>query len=466
VKVINHLGDEVMKVFGVYEPSVDEEPNGAGAQEHFPENVGPSQEAAIGSGLASHGTAAEDLQPPCDINGRPADEPVGADATPLEDADTSQEAGDREGWQRPKTADQDAIGAPSETDDIAGEDLVNVTALLDEIAPPQDAGDNEDWDTLESAEEDLVEAISETIELPLEELVSGDEEPFEGDDTERLLLDLEKEVTESELEVARSPDGDETLDTNWEEETDQFDSFDAFAVGWEAHAHPGDDLGLYEYEEDAQQPIWGPEPLEGDAAIQRARAKADTVTSLLDLNSKAEQNRALHFLTELFEHLSHSATYGALQRLAADGLDFDELKSMVALRRFWTERTEWWLYRYRGEICFHKHGAAALTWKLAHRVCMARWQFSPETMIDEEWLDEWLTLPSGSPGYLSFPDFIAGKVGALDAEALHTGLLIHKRSSRPRDLNDDYDWHHRVTDRYGVIGRSFHILTPFDSPRD
>lgn len=126
------------------------------------------------------------------------------------------------------------------------------------------------------------------------------------------------------------------------------------------------------------------------------------------------------------------------------------------------ERTDWWVYRYRGEVRFFKHGAAALTWKLAYRVCIARWQFTPETVIGEDWRDEWLALPAGVSGYFSFPGFIAEKVDALDAESLYTGLLLEEEGSDPGTLNDDYSWHRRVSDRYGVIGQGIRILTPYD----
>jgi len=56
------------------------------------------------------------------------------------------------------------------------------------------------------------------------------------------------------------------------------------------------------------------------------------------------------------------------------------------------ERTEWWLGRSGGKIEFLRHGASAFTWSLAHRVRLARQDYPPELMIDEEWLTEWLGL--------------------------------------------------------------------------
>jgi len=338
-----------------------------------------------------------------------------------------------------------------------------------ELVPGEDVGsrhevdEGEDWEALEDAVEDLFEVSGQTGDFAVGELADDSPAPLGVDDADRLLVGVEQEVTETDVQVERSENRDETLDKDWDdEETDWTNGFEAFGVAPDRYTQTDGDFGLYDYDEEAQQRLWDLGPDEDEAAIRRARAKAAAITSLLEIESVTERNAALHFLTELFEHLRHPSTYRAVQNLAADGLDFETLQAVVALRRVWMQRTDWWLYRYRGEVCFLRHGAAACTWILAHRVCVARWQFSPETMVDEEWLDEWLTLPAGAPGYFRFSEFIAEKVDALDAETLHTGLLLKERSDSPSDLSDDYDWHRRVPDRYGVIGQGFSILTPYD----
>lgn len=248
----------------------------------------------------------------------------------------------------------------------------------------------------------------------------------------------------------------ETINSDWDEDID----WTGFAP-FDTEEHHYRDLGAYDYDEDARQLPWDIELDTEDTVIRRARAKAAQLAVLLEITNIAERNKALRFLTELFEHLRHPSTFRALYNLTSYGLDLDVLQAMTELRRVWMERTDWWLFRYRGEVRFLRYGAA-FTWALAYRVCTVRWQFTPDMMIDEDWIDEWLTLPTGALGYFSFPEFIAEKVNGLGAEALHRGLLIKEANGLSNDLNDDYDWHRRVSDRYGVIGHSFPILTPYE----
>ena len=48
-----------------------------------------------------------------------------------------------------------------------------------------------------------------------------------------------------------------------------------------------------------------------------------------------------------------------------------------------------------------------MTWRLAHDICQNRGEFPPESMIDEDWVDEWYDLRIGEAGYFSFADLIA-----------------------------------------------------------
>jgi hypothetical protein len=198
------------------------------------------------------------------------------------------------------------------------------------------------------------------------------------------------------------------------------------------------DSGLFDFDESAQQPLW--ESLDEDEiAKTRPREKAAAIASLVDVTSRQEQDQLLAWLTELFTHLKHPATFAALKRAAERGLTFDLLKAMALLRQCWVDHPEWWVERrgYGCEIRALTHGAAALTWVLARAVCEARSDFPPEAMIDGDWLDEWYTLPAGAAGYYSFPEFVAVKVSSLNAEFLDSALAEFERRNEKSEFGDD-----------------------------
>ena len=215
-------------------------------------------------------------------------------------------------------------------------------------------------------------------------------------------------------------------------------------------AHEDSDLlfdDIPEFDEDAQQKPWEIEPEEGPS-IRRARDKAADIASLLALTSRDDQEIALTYLTDLFEHpdYSHFNTFQAIKRIASDGLNFETLKAMVELRSIWRQRTDWWIGRYprkywwwgryywRFRVRFLSNGETALTWVAAHRVCLVRRDCPPEMMIDDEWLDEWLRLPPRSPGYMSFSCYIDVKMQKLDAELLDYGLSRWRQCEKRPDV--------------------------------
>ena len=106
---------------------------------------------------------------------------------------------------------------------------------------------------------------------------------------------------------------DDVLDADWDEHTD-WAGFGTFDVPADRYTQPNRELGIYDYDEGAQQLPWDFEPEDEQTALRHARARA--ITSLLNITSIEQRNKALRFLTELFEHLPHPSTYRALQKLA------------------------------------------------------------------------------------------------------------------------------------------------------
>lgn len=271
---------------------------------------------------------------------------------------------------------------------------------------PMVSEDKEDRNALEKATEDMLCADVETME-------SADDGSFSSDQ--------------------------DWLDAGllYETEDDGFEYSDS-----DDSAHEDSDLlfdDIPEFDGDAQQKPWETEAEEGPS-IRRARDKAADITSLLYLTGRDDQEIALTYLTDLFDHpdYSHSSTFQAIKRIASDGLDFETLKAMVELRSIWRQRMDWWKGRYsrRYRVRRLSNGATAFTWVVAHRVCLERKDYPPEMMIDDDWLDEWLRLPpwSSHDYYMSFSSYIDVKIQNLDTELLDYGLSQRGQCEKRPDV--------------------------------
>lgn len=197
------------------------------------------------------------------------------------------------------------------------------------------------------------------------------------------------------------------------------------------------DVDLPDFDPDARVDPWiAPQPVD-DTALRRARAKAATLAPLLDLSTRREIEAATEYLVDFYVRYSHAATHLALLRLANAGLDLDTLKAMVALRHEWADRPDWWGFRYKGVPS--EGGRSAMTWRLAYDVCLNRSEYPPESMIDDDWLEEWRGLRPGTPAYFSFAAMVAEKVGS-EAERLLCEGLRHVPGDH-RDMPEPGDHH-------------------------
>ncbi len=234
---------------------------------------------------------------------------------------------------------------------------------------------------------------------------------------------------------------DETVDT-------VNDGFEGFVLDESPDEKFEDDFDIVEFDEGAQQPPWEIEPEEEAQELRRAREKAATIALLLDFRNTRERDNAISYLEELFGQMTHSATFRAIERVA-EGIDLDTLKAMVEVRRIWMRRTDWWwgiLY----EPGIFRRGNLAFTWATTRLVCLARRDHPPESMIDEEWFDEWLRLPYGAPNYSSFASYIEEKILSHDAELLNEGLRHYERGDGYVETGDGFDWYRRIPDPEAV----------------
>ncbi len=166
-----------------------------------------------------------------------------------------------------------------------------------------------------------------------------------------------------------------------------------------------------------------------DAA--RLRRRVEAVTNLLDPGNSIEHERARGLLTDLFERHDHPSTFHALRSAATAGLDVQTLEAMIELKELWAMRSEWWYRRSRDQVVEMERGPNALSWKLARRVCLARWQYPPESMIDDEWFEEWLGLPPRAPGHHDFVAFVREKIEGRASHDLCAGLRFLDNAPEP-----------------------------------
>jgi hypothetical protein len=283
-----------------------------------------------------------------------------------------------------------------------------------------------------------------------------------------------------DLETADDAWGDDRLPQDeFEEETfaETIEGIDQALKGEAADLDAGAIEEFFDYDADARQRPWGDgegADEDGDDGIRRAREKAAAIASIVEVMSRRERETLLEWLTEFFLEFRHPATFRAIAGVIDQNVTADLLRAVIALRRYWMERPEWWFSRsdLRRESYPIRKGSKGLGWALALRVCRCRRDYAPEDMIDEGWFDEWLALPRQTPSwgergertgrrYFVFAEYVNDKVSDPESQLLHEGLLCGELSEGYAEMGDDWGWW-RTLPRYDESIRfGFSVLTPF-----
>jgi hypothetical protein len=244
---------------------------------------------------------------------------------------------------------------------------------------------------------------------------------------------------------------------------------------WDHETSLGADLAAdyFDYDPDAHQPPWSethPSDTVYDDAIRRAREKAASIASIVEVTNRREQEVLFDWLTELFLRLKHPATFQSIKRIALEGITADLLQRVVALWDYWMERREWWPGRYERsrEVRPLRRSSGGLTWAIAVRICRTRADYALEDMIDEDWFEEWLNLPRDIPGdpreiraYHRFAAYVDAKVSDPDAELLNYGLTRLDQLDDREQMGEDRGWWRRLPRYEEDIRFGFNVLTPF-----
>ena len=242
---------------------------------------------------------------------------------------------------------------------------------------------------------------------PTEDVVSLDDpDSFHSD------INAPKEVDVDELDVddadsaawhdGLEDDSNEEIQAGVSEPFNAVDDPELDLSGW-------DDLD--DYDPDARQLPW---PIPPTHASRIAAEKAANVVRLMPLPRRTDQDAALRYLTDLFEHLPHPATYRALRGLARN-LDIAEIEAMVSLREVWRDCDAW---------------TGGFSWRLALRICRMRSEYTPDAMLDDDWFSEWRSLESRNRW---FSAWVESRLRAQRARRLDEALRTHWGHEDPDD---------------------------------
>jgi hypothetical protein len=243
-----------------------------------------------------------------------------------------------------------------------------------------------------------------------------------------------------DAEQQRDPGADAGIQPAYAES----DAFDAFPFS-------GD---LPNYDPTLNQRLGSEEWAIFDPSRGEAKQKAAKIAMLLDVTTRRELNAAVAWLSALFMEHPRPATFLALERAALEGLNFATLRDMAALRALWAQHTEWWVCRVlprhvcKGPTRLSRlaHGATALSWALARRICLARADYPVEQMIDPDWLGEWYRLRPEPGTPVSFVTFIEDKIANETARQTHIGLDELHRAGDLVEHWDRHDWSRDLCD--------------------
>ncbi len=168
----------------------------------------------------------------------------------------------------------------------------------------------------------------------------------------------------------------------------------------------------------AEQPFVLPRYRPGAEAASARRAR--WLLSLLDVPAKSRRNGLYQQFVELFDHFSHASSFRALSDLALHDVPADEILCAFHLKLAWAERPKFWSVRRSrlGAPFIPDSGRGMLTWSRAARMALLAKGLPAECIIQDDWYDEWLSVPFGDPMFWSFIDYVIFRLEAFSAGML------------------------------------------------
>lgn len=211
---------------------------------------------------------------------------------------------------------------------------------------------------------------------------------------------------------------------------------------------------LPEFDPTLRQTLGSEHSARFDPRVQRAKQKAASVAALLEVTTRRELRQAVTWLEAFFLQHDSPATYRAIEDAARQGLAFQTLRDMAALRDLWAEHPEWWQRRIpvrdtrlaSGVLVRNAGGSDALSWARARRICEARADWPVEEMIDPDWFTEWCRLKPQNGSALCFLDFIEEKIALIGEAGIAEGLHARSHAGVLDEFCDRYDWVRRLRD--------------------
>lgn len=148
--------------------------------------------------------------------------------------------------------------------------------------------------------------------------------------------------------------------------------------------------------------------------------RARWLLSLLDVAAESTRKRYLRAFEEMFEMFPHASSFRALSELALGEVSAEDILAAFQLRLLWRESPKFWSIRAKGirAPLIPAQGENMLGWTRATRLVQLSKGIAAECIIDEDWYEEWLSLPVGDPAYWYFLDYITIRLEAFSAGAL------------------------------------------------
>ena len=163
-------------------------------------------------------------------------------------------------------------------------------------------------------------------------------------------------------------------------------------------------------------------------SVRRAR----WLLSLVDIPRAADRRRFLTHFVELFEEFNHPNSFRALASLALYDVVADDIVTAFHLKKHWSEHPKLWSIRrpkVKGPIV-PDTGRNALTWTKAVRLVELSNASPADSIIDDDWYEDWLQLPFGDPAFWSFLEYATLRLEAFAAGVLALPFELQRRDER------------------------------------
>lgn len=184
---------------------------------------------------------------------------------------------------------------------------------------------------------------------------------------------------------------------------DDFASVDAGGDEWD------DPEPLTEFDSELRQPLYAIDEDDDDTLASKLRIDEWVATRLRAATSNQRDQ-----IAKLLEELGNSRLRRWLPWLDKQEWIGDSLLLFLRFRLHWDLNPHWWEYSYwdwRAHCWYPTRSRSALSLTASYELIHRRLGHSPNQIIDETWLGDWLELGLWKCGFASFASFAVFRAG-------------------------------------------------------